>query len=399
MKPRPSRCWVLIAGGGTAGHVNPGLAVAAEVVSRGAAADRLHWAGSRRGIETRLVPEAGLALTVLPGRGIRRSLTPANIAAATGIAAAFAVALRLLRRLRPAVVLGLGGYASVPCVAAARVLRIPVVVLEENAVPGLANRLAGRFAAASAVAFADTALPRAVWTGNPVRPEMLAERAPAKPDPERAVLAVFGGSLGARRINEALFAALPAWRSRRDLAVRHVCGARDYPDLAQRVPVSEDDELRFELVEYEDDMAGVYAAADLVLCRAGAASVAELAVSGVPSVLVPLPGSPGDHQGANARAMAAAGAAVIVDDAELDPQRLIAEVDALLGDPQRLAAMGSAATSLARPDAAAVVVDLMCRHADRPLPTEHEPGEPQAAADASADISAEARASEHQHGS
>jgi len=372
MSKRQQRCWAVIAGGGTAGHVNPGLAIAAELIARGAEPRRLHWVGSRRGIEARLVHEAGLGLTLLPGRGIQRKLTPANAKAAAGLAGAFVAALALMRRLRPAVVIGLGGYASVPCVGAARVLRVPVVLLEENAVAGLANRMAGRFAAASAVSFADTALPRSTWTGNPVRPEVIEKLSRAAGRDEvapggRKRLAVVGGSLGSRRINEALFAALPAWRDRGDLSVHHICGARDHPDLAQRIPISADDSLEFCLVEYEDDMAAVYAAADLVLCRAGAATSAELAIAGVPSILVPLPGAPDDHQSANARAMADAGAALVVPDEDLDARRLIAEIDSLLDDPARLRSMSEAATSLARPDAAAAVADLVSRHARRPI--------------------------------
>jgi len=294
--------WAVIAGGGTAGHVVPGLAIAEELVGRGVARGAVHYVGSERGIETRLVPEAGFPLTVLPGRGIQRRFTFENARSAMGIMKAFFTSVRLLRRLRPAVVVGLGGYASVPCTMAAALLRIPVVVAEQNAVPGAANRLASKFAKACAVSFPDTDLPRATVTGNPVRAEVLnvdratqrtAARARVGVESDRAMLAVFGGSLGARRINEALFQTLPGWRTRSDLAIRHVAGARDHDDLTPRVSVGSDDPLEFHLVRYEDDMPSVYAAADLILCRSGASSVAELAVAGVPAILVPLPGAPG----------------------------------------------------------------------------------------------------------
>jgi len=377
MKKSPG-AWVVIAGGGTAGHVVPGLAIAAEFESRGVPPSLIHYVGSKRGIETRLVPAAGFPLTVLPGRGIQRRFTLTNIASVFGLMRAVVEAVVLVGRTRPAVVVGLGGYASVPCVIAAVLWRIPIVVAEQNAVPGAANRLAGRFAKASAVSFPDTDLPRAVWTGNPVRPEVLAvdridgrsrARETMEIGPEQTLLVVFGGSLGARRINESLFEALPGWRHRSDLAVRHVAGRRDHADLAVRVPVSAEDTLRFELVEYEDDMPMVYAAADIVLCRSGASSVAELAVVGLPAVLVPLPGAPGDHQTANAMALVDAGAAVHVVDAELDGDRLAEEIDRLLSNPETLGEMGAAAHTVARRGAAGAVADLVERHASRPVPT------------------------------
>jgi len=366
----------VIAGGGTAGHVVPGLAIAEELVRRGISRDAVHYVGSERGIETRLVPAAGFPLTVLPGRGIQRRLTIDNLGSALGIMKAFFTSVKLLRRLRPGVVVGLGGYASVPCTMAAALLRIPVVVAEQNAVPGAANRLASKFAKACAVSFPGTDLPRATVTGNPVRVEVLdvdraTQRAAARSrigvGADRALLAVFGGSLGARRINEALFQALPEWSGRSDLAIRHVAGARDYDDLASRVPISPDDPISFDLVRYEDDMPSVYAAADLVLCRSGASSVAELAVAGVPAVLVPLPGAPGDHQTANAMALVKVGGAVMIPDIELDGARLMTEVDSLLADPARLHDMSAAAAGSARRDAASAVVDLVVEYCSSPI--------------------------------
>ncbi len=378
---RSDTTWAVIAGGGTAGHVLPGLAIAEELVRRGVARDQIHYVGSARGIEQRLVPAAGFQLTVLPGRGIQRRFTLENLKAIAGIVTAVFTALRLLRKLRPAVVVGLGGYASVPCALAAGVLRIPLVVAEQNAVPGAANKLASRFARTCAVSFPDTDLPRSVWTGNPVRSEVLDvdrddQRADARRrlgvDPDRLLLVVFGGSLGARRINEALFSALPAWRIRTDLAVRHVAGARDHDDLSGRVPVDVDDPLAFDLVRYEDDMPSVYASADLILCRAGASSVAELAAVGVPAILVPLPGAPGDHQTANASALSKAGGAVMVPDHELDAERLVATVDALLGSQSRLEEMARASAGFAKRDASSAVAVLVTDNASRPVPTPTE---------------------------
>ena len=380
------RVWAVIAGGGTAGHVLPGLSIGEHIVQRGAPRQAVHYVGSARGVETTLVTEAGFTLTALSGRGLKRRLALSNVGAAAGLAAAFVRSLWLLGRIRPAVVVGLGGYASAACGAAAVLLRIPLVVVEQNAVAGLANRTLGRFAAAAATAFEGTDLPRAVCTGNPVRPEVLAvaraeprnDRQPydeqphdgephdEQPQDEPAhFVAVFGGSLGARSINEAATGAAAIWQHRDDLRVRHICGQRDFEDLSQR---TRSGALTYELVAYEHDMASVYRDADLVVSRAGATTVAELAAAGVPAVLIPLPSAPGDHQRANAEQLADAGAAVMVADAELDSARLVAEVDTLLADPPRRAAMSDAARAVARPDAAAAVVDLLASRAKRPMP-------------------------------
>ena len=367
-----SGTWALIAGGGTAGHVLPGISIGSEIVRRGAPRQAVHFVGSARGIETRLVVEAGFTLTALPGRGLQRRLAPSSVAAnaiATAeLARAFVQALSVLRRRKPAVVVGLGGYASAACGVAAALLRVPLVITEQNAVPGLANRLLSRLAAGAATAFESTDLRGATWTGNPVRSEVTAvdrsgdgpaARAALGVDEGRRMVAVFGGSLGARTINNAVTGALDLWRDRRDLHIRHIAGHRDYDDLSCRVSPDSQGALAYDLVAYEDDMAAVYAAADLVVGRAGATTVAEVAAVGVPAVLVPLPGAPGDHQTANARRLEAAGGAVRLNDEDLDAARLVTEVDALLEDPGRLDSMAGAARSLARPDAAGAVVDLM----------------------------------------
>jgi undecaprenyldiphospho-muramoylpentapeptide beta-N-acetylglucosaminyltransferase len=369
--PASTATWAVIAGGGTAGHTLPGIAIARALVALGHDPATLHFVGSERGSEARLVPAAGFEVTLLPGRGIQRRLTIANVGAVGGLLRALVRAFLLMVRHRPAVVVAMGGYASVPCALAAVVLRVPIVVAEQNAVPGLANRLTSRFAKAAAVSFPATALPRAVLTGNPVRPEVLAvdrerDRAAARAalhiaDGQRVVLA-FGGSLGSLRINEAVVGALAAWSPRRDLTVRHVIGERDWVALTEQAPTLTEG-VTYVPVRYEDDMPRAFAAADLVVCRSGATSVAELSAIGVPAVLVPLPGAPGDHQTANARALVDAGAAVLVPDAELTADRLVREVDALLAEDGRLAAMGEAARGVANREAGAAVAALVEEHA------------------------------------
>ena len=365
--------WAVIAGGGTAGHVVPGLAVARALVARGHAPETIHWVGSQRGTEGRMVAEAGFEATLLPGRGIQRRLTTENLGAAWGLARAGGEALSLVRSRRPAVVLAMGGWASVSCAMAAVAVGVPVVVAEQNAVPGAANRLTGRFAKAAAVPFPGTPLPRAVVTGNPVRAEILAvDRSPGGRAAARAalglpenrrVVAVFGGSLGALRLNNAVLGALTTWAGRGHLAVRHVVGERDWPLVTGRATDLPPDGLFYQPVRYDDQRELSLAAADLAVSRAGGNTVAELAAVGMASVLVPLPGAPGDHQTANARHLSDAGAAVLVADHELSATRLVGEVDALLGDADRLAAMGQAATAVARRDAAEAVAALVEAHA------------------------------------
>ena len=364
----PRRGGILIAGGGTAGHVLPGLAVAAALVESGVVASRtdVHLVGSRRGVEVDLVPGAGFGLTVLGGRGIQRRLTPVNVVALMGLLVGFLRAFLLLVRVRPRVVLSLGGYASIPCGLAAVVLRVPLVVAEQNAVPGAANRLLGRFARACAVSFADTALPRPDLTGNPVRAAIrsaVGSRSEARDRigvDDRPLLVAFGGSLGARRINRAMANFVEGW-SGAPLVVHHVVGDRGWVtgEMATVVPA----EVEYSAVAYEHDMPTLLAAADLVVCRSGATSVAELAVLGIPSVLVPLPGAPGDHQTANARHLAGTGGAVLLPDADLDGSALEEVLGELLSDSGRRDAMAEAARSVAIPDAADRVVDLILRHA------------------------------------
>ncbi len=366
------RTYAIIAGGGTAGHVLPALAIARALLARGHARDSVHLVGSARGIESRLVPEAGFGVTLLPGRGIQRKVTLANVGAIAGLVRALVKAFRLIRRRKPAIVVAVGGYASLACGLAAVVLRVPIVVAEQNAAPGAANRLIARFAKAAAVSFPGTPLPRAVVTGNPIRDEVIAAadrrdkvaaRIGCGLDPERRVVLAFGGSLGALRINRAVLAAAEAWRDRSDLAVRHVVGRRDWPVLEHELPTPPAGGLQYQAVAYEDDMPGAMAAADLAVTRAGSSTIFELATMALPALLVPSPNVTADHQNANARHVRDAGAAVVVPDADFDGDRFVAEVDALLADPHRLDLMAAAAKSLSCPDAADRVADLVEAHA------------------------------------
>jgi UDP-N-acetylglucosamine--N-acetylmuramyl-(pentapeptide) pyrophosphoryl-undecaprenol N-acetylglucosamine transferase len=382
------RAFAIVSGGGTGGHVSPALAIGEALVKRGHAAETIYFVGARRGIERMLVPEAGFPLTMLPGRGIARKVNLANIESAAGIALACAMAVGLVARLRPSVVLTVGGYAGLPAALAAILLRVPLVAVHIDAVPGAANRLVAGRAAANAVAFPGTAVPRSTVTGPPVRESVLAvSRDPAdrravreelRIDPDRALVVVTGGSLGAASVNRAVVEWCSSARDQA-LTVYHVAGERNLPHVQQqaiaadllgfgaRTPGAEPRPARpgdpavtidYRLVGFERRLPALLGACDVAVARAGASTVAELATIGVPSVLVPLPGAPGDHQTHNAAAFVEAGAAVMLPDVECTGARLAELLSPLLTDAPRREAMASAARGLGHRDAADRVAAL-----------------------------------------
>jgi undecaprenyldiphospho-muramoylpentapeptide beta-N-acetylglucosaminyltransferase len=369
-----SRCWAVIAGGGTAGHVVPAIAIGRALVERGHPPESILFVGSRRGIDRRLVPAAGFPLTLLPGRGLARRFTLENLQSLAGFAVGLVMAVVLLARKRPAVVVSMGGYAAAPCALAARLFGIPLVLSEQNAVPTSTHRLVGRFAAASAVPYEGTPLPHPVVTGNPVRPEILAidasdegrraaRRSFGLPE-DAVVVAAFGGSLGARTINAAILDLVGRWDGP-PLAIRHAVGERDWEWASERTPSPGPGIVAYQPVPYEDRMPELLAACDLVVARSGG-SVAELAVVGRAGILVPLPIAPYDHQAHNAQQLVQAGAAIMLRDPELTGDRLVAELHGLLDDgPARVRAMGEAAKTIGRPDAADAVAAVVEEHAKR----------------------------------
>ena len=346
---------VAIAAGGTAGHVVPALAIAGALRDRGA---HVEFLGGERA-ERELVPAAGYPLHPLRVAGLdrRNPLKAARAVLWAGRATARATAV--LRAMRADVVVGGGGYVAAPAGLAARSLRLPLVLTEADSHLGVTNRLLAPFARRVFLAFdlPGKGGPKWMVTGRPIPPEVLgADRAAARArfgiDDERECVLVFGGSLGARRLNEA---AVEAFGSAAPCWILHACGRRDYDDLARRL-----DELgrpgHYKLHPYITPFADAYAAADLATARAGG-SVFELLAAGLPAVLVPYPHATADHQTGNARWVERGGAAAVVPDAELDGPRLAREVGALLGAPDRLRAMQRAALGLARPDAAERIAD------------------------------------------
>jgi len=362
----------IIAGGGTAGHVLPALAVGRALVARGHEPSSVRFVGSSRGQEATLVPAAGFPVTLLPGRGIVRRLGWPAVTAVAGLTVAFGRAAWLVTRWRPSVMLSVGGYAAAPCAFASLLLRVPLVVAEANAVPGATNRISARWARASAVAFDGTPLPRAVLTGTPVRDEVLAvlrdaaSRAAARQElglaDGRRVIAVTGGSLGARTVNDAVLDLARRWGDRADLAIHHAIGTRDWPELSRRLPTGTGPGLHYQAVEYEQRVPTLLAAADVWIGRAGGATMAELTAVGVPSVLVPLPGAPHDHQAVGARRLEAAGGCAVVLDRDCTGERLAEVVGSLLDTPSRLDRMAAAAAAAGHRDAADRVAGLLEEH-------------------------------------
>ena len=348
------RTRVLIAGGGTGGHVFPALALAAALGGRGV---EVHCAGTASGLEARAVPAAGYPLHLLPGGQVRGGGVGRALGGGVALARGVVHALGLLGRLAPQLVVGVGGYASVAAVLAARIRRLPVVLLEQNAIPGAANRLLGRLAVRVCLGFAEAAgrfpAGRTVHTGNPVRPEILA--APPGPPHERPGLLVFGGSQGARRLNEAAVAAGGLLGDvARALRIVHQTGAADRERVAEgyrKLGL----EVRVEV--FIADMGSAYRAADLVVSRAGAVSCAEVTAMGLPAVLVPYPWAADDHQRRNAEVLVAAGAARMLLDRDCDGPRLAGALRDLLDDAGARAAMARRSAALGRPDAAARAAD------------------------------------------
>jgi UDP-N-acetylglucosamine--N-acetylmuramyl-(pentapeptide) pyrophosphoryl-undecaprenol N-acetylglucosamine transferase len=347
---------LLIMAGGTGGHIFPGLAVAAEM--RAAGWD-VAWMGARGGMEERLVPPHGYRTAWIHARAarggglLRKLLLPANLLLS------FWESLGHLRRLKPDVVLGLGGYVAFPGGMMASLLGRPLALHEQNAVAGLANRVLARLADKAMVAFpgaAQGALRGAEWTGNPVRAgiaslDLPERRFAGRSGPLR--LLVVGGSLGAQVLNEILPRALSLMKERPEVV--HQAGEKHLQSLRKHYA---DAGVKGELVAFIDDMARRYAEADLVICRAGAVTVAELAAGGMASILVPFPHAVDDHQTANAKFLAESGAALLIPQGDLTAQALAEAISAL--DRPRLLAMARKARELGKPDAARVVAQR-CR--------------------------------------
>ncbi|MFB3815233.1 MAG: undecaprenyldiphospho-muramoylpentapeptide beta-N-acetylglucosaminyltransferase [Terriglobales bacterium] len=371
----------ILAGGGTGGHVIPGLAIAHELRARYAA--EVVFVGTARGIETRLVPAAGYELKLIEVGALKKVSLATRFKTLFALPRAILAARRLINEFKPDVVIGVGGYASGPAMLAAVLARVPTIAFEPNLVPGLANRIVGRMVSAAAVQFEQTCryFRNCRVTGVPVRqaffstnchPERAqrakelgerperAERSESPNAPPRAsaqpTLLVFGGSQGAHAINQTLTAAIATLYARvPGLHVIHQTGQRDF-EATQAAYL--DAGVSAEVYPFIEQMPETFARADLLVCRSGASTVAEITAAAKPAIFVPFPHAADDHQTKNAEALVAAGAAVLLPETQLTPERLVESVASLLNDRARLAEMAAAARRLAHPGAAVEVARM-----------------------------------------
>jgi UDP-N-acetylglucosamine--N-acetylmuramyl-(pentapeptide) pyrophosphoryl-undecaprenol N-acetylglucosamine transferase len=351
----------ILAGGGTGGHVIPALAIANQLKKSYDA--EVLFIGTARGIENRLVPAAGFPLQLVRVGALKNVSLITRVKTAFDLPRALWDASRMLNEFAPDVVIGVGGYASGPAMLAAVVKHIPTLAFEPNVVPGFANRVVAQFVSAAAVHFEETAkyFRHAEVTGVPVRPAFF------EIPPKRGgtpTLLVFGGSQGAHAINDAMIRCLPVLRREAPgIHIIHQTGERDYNDaLAAYQSVGESAAVfRFEVFRFIEEMPAAFARADLVVCRSGASTVAEIAAAGKPAVFVPFPRAADDHQRVNAEALARHGAAVVVEESKLEGVWLAETIAALLQDSQRLQQMSQAARELAHPNAAREIAAMAAR--------------------------------------
>ena len=346
---------VLIMAGGTGGHIFPGLAVADALR---ACEIPVLWLGAAGGMETTLVPARGIALQTVPVSGLRGKRWLARLTAPWMVLRALFASLRVLRESNPRSVLSLGGYVAGPGGVAAWLLRKPLLVHEQNRIPGFTNRVLARLAKRVLAGFSDAfpANTHAEWTGNPVRAQIAALPSPtqrlAAREGERASLLILGGSLGARALNLRVPEALALIPEAQRPCVLHQCGAA-HVEATRAAYARVQVDARVE--PFIEDMARAYADADLAICRAGALTLAELAAAGLGAILVPFPYAVDDHQTRNAQGFVHAGAAELVQERDFDTTKFAQRLQRLLGDRERLLAMAQSARKLAKPDAAATI--------------------------------------------
>ncbi len=351
---------VLIAGGGTGGHLFPGIALAEEVTTRHPKNDAI-FIGTNRGLEARVVPQNGFVFEAIPSRGLKGMGALKLIAGLALLPASFWAAVRHLRKYQPDVVVGVGGYSSGPVVLAAWLMRIPTALQEQNALPGLTNRLLGRFVDAAFLSFDASksffGAAKSHVLGNPIRKSLLENFLRSTTQHEKFTVLIFGGSLGARGINSRVLEALPFLEPiRGGIHIIHQTGSADFAHVKEGY---EGKGFEVEVREFIDDMSAAYLTADLVVCRAGATTLAEITVCKKASVLVPFPFATDDHQAVNAKALVDAGAAVMFREADLTGEKLATAIIELKGDPARLLKMEKVAGTLGRPEAAREIADVL----------------------------------------
>jgi len=347
---------IVMAGGGTGGHVVPLLAVARELKAHG---HQSIFVGTRAGFEAKLVPASGFPLEFIEIGGLKRVGVARTVRTLAQLPLSVIRVLRLLGQYNPAAIFSLGGYAAGPVVLGGLLKGVPLVVMEPNAMPGLTNRQVGRYVSRALLSFPDAARffppSKSEVTGLPVRTEFFS--IPPKPPGAKLTILVTGGSQGSRTLNEATSGCWQYFREAGILArFIHQTGNANYATLAKRFAESG---MEGQVLPFIDDMPAAFAQADLVVCRAGAGAVAELAAAGKPSILVPLPHAADEHQLRNAEAFEKAGAAVLVLDKDMDGGRLFEEIGKLRARPDLLKRMGERARTFAHPDAARRAADIL----------------------------------------
>ncbi len=361
----------VVTGGGTGGHIYPALAIARGILARYPEA-RVLYIGREGGLEAELVPRANLPFYAIPAAGLKRSLTLRNLLVFWQATRGILQARKILAGFKPQVVVGTGGYVCGPVVLAAVMMGIPTMIHEQNALPGLTNRLLARFVNQVALTFEEARkyMPRRARikvTGLPVRPEIMgwqkdeARRAMGLPENARLILS-FGGSQGARTINRAMIEVLKHFYNRDGVYFLHVTGPRHYKEFCQQLGeagLSRPENGNIILVPYLDEMPRAMAAADLAICRAGAATLSELTAVGLPAILVPYPHATGNHQEYNARSLEREGAALVIRDQDLTGPVLCEKLTRLLERPAELEAMARASRRLGRPRALEEIVEII----------------------------------------
>jgi len=348
----------ILAGGGTGGHVIPALAIAQELQKTYAA--EVLFVGTARGIENRLVPAAGYQLRLIQVGALKNVSLGTRVKTALDLPRAIWTSWRLLSEYRPGVVIGVGGYASGPMMLAAALSGVPTLAFEPNVVPGFANRLVAPMVSAAAVHFQETCrfFPRCRLTGVPVRRAFFEARADQTAH-ARPTLLVFGGSQGAHAINQAVIDSLPRFHEKiPQLHIIHQTGERDYNDAQAAYARAQSSA---EVYRFIDDMPAMFARADLLVCRSGASTVAEVTAAAKPAVFIPFPRAADDHQKVNAKALERAGAAVVLEESNLTSERLVEIVAALMQDRTRLEKMGVAARKLSHPNAAQEIAQMAAK--------------------------------------
>jgi UDP-N-acetylglucosamine--N-acetylmuramyl-(pentapeptide) pyrophosphoryl-undecaprenol N-acetylglucosamine transferase len=352
------RMKVMIAAGGTGGHIYPGIAVANEIMRRDPSSEVL-FVGTSRGLETRIVPENGFQLSLIHSAGLKSVGIKGTVKGVMTLPRSFVESRRLLREFRPSVVVGAGGYVSGPVLMMAVVMGIPTLVMDSNALPGFTNRRLAKFVDRAALTF-NEALPyfdkKGTVTGNPVRKEFFGVK-PKHRNGETSVL-IFGGSQGARAINNAMIGALDHLNGTREtMHVVHQTGEADFDKV--RIAYQEHGWETADVRPYISDMMTEFEKADILVCRAGATTCAEIAAAGKPAIMIPLPTAADDHQRKNAEAMQNAGAVKMLIQDQLTPESLASTLRELADSPDEIASMEKAARGLAREDAAEATVDII----------------------------------------